>query len=478
LPPAQNGIADYAYRVAAGLAAYYESVALCLDPFARTPSGIRVMDPEQASGLSQARTCFVHQLGNNWDHTFVLRTALANPGIVVLHDLKLLFLYESLGLTGDEMLLAMARSNPYAGRARALPFALEARKQRFDHLLFDMLADVVSTAKAIVVHTTFARNVLRRHFGPSASTKTHVIPHFAIEGNAESREMARTRLSLEADWFVVVTTGFATRTKRFDLLVEALDELTALHRRVIWVQAGSLRPNEYDLESLVDRYPRVRAITRFTGYLPERDLDGYVRAADVLVNLRFPSVGESSGSLARALAAGSCCIVSDTAGYRELPDSVVVKIPPYRGSEPLAAALLELLERPALRSQYSQNARDFAINELSLSAYISSFRCVIEKVVESSRSGEAAAPGVREKEVFTVPFDLERRPVFPSLPAGTPVLFRLGPIPAATIGFDIARRFAPEQMYVTSSWIESDRGNSGQASSPVFFLNLHGYCLG
>ena len=46
-------------------------------------------------------------------------------------------------------------------------------------------------------------------------------------------------------------------------------------------------------------------VTTVTGYLGEADLDGYILASDILVNLRFPSVGESSGTLARAFAAGN-----------------------------------------------------------------------------------------------------------------------------------------------------------------------------
>ena len=366
LPPARNGIADYAYRVAARLATDYRSVVLCDDPFALAPAGVPVMDPKQAFRLPRAQTCFVHQLGNNPDHAFVLHAALANPGIVVLHDLKLLYLHELLGLSRDEMLSAMARSNPYVARARAVPFALEGRKRPLDHPLFDMLADVIGTAKAVVVHTAFAKHVLLRHFGDLLSRKVHVIPHFALEADPEPREQARARLSLDDDWFVVVTAGFATRVKRYDLLVAALEHVVALYKKVIWVQAGPTRPDEYDLEQLVARHPRVQRIARFTGYFSERDLDGYVAAADVLVNLRFPSLGESSGSLARALAAGTPCIVSDTAGYRELPDDVVIKVSPWGGAESLAAALLGLLERPVVRDAYRRNARDFAQKTLGL----------------------------------------------------------------------------------------------------------------
>lgn len=476
LPPARNGIADYAYRVAGRLAIDYDSVILCDDPFALAPAGVPVMDPKQAFRLPRARTCFVHQLGNNFDHGFVLHAALTNPGIVVLHDLKLLYLHESLGLAEGEMLSAMARSNPYVARARAVPFVLEGRKRPLDYSLFDMLADVVGTAKAVVVHTAFAKHVLLRHFGGSLSRKVYVIPHFAIEADPEPREQARARLSLDDDCFVVVTAGFATRAKRYDLIVPALERVATLQKKVIWVQAGNTRPDEYDLERLVAGHPSVQRIARFTGYLSERDLDGYVAAADVLVNLRFPSYGESSGALARALAAGTPCIVSDTAGYRELPDDVVIKVPPSGGAEPLAVALLGLLEQPAARDAYSRNARDFARKALDLETYIARFRHVIDEVLAMSSTDDDVVVSQGRREVtVTVTYDRERRPVIPILPVGTPVTLRVGPISPADLGFGAAERQTPGGMYVASADIEVDR--TGAEPNHVF-LNLRGHYLG
>jgi hypothetical protein len=47
---------------------------------------------------------------------------------------------------------------------------------------------------------------------------------------------------------------------------------------------------------------------------------------DILVNLRFPSMGESSATLIQALALGKPCVVTNDASFRDLPDNCVVKI--------------------------------------------------------------------------------------------------------------------------------------------------------
>ena len=50
-------------------------------------------------------------------------------------------------------------------------------------------------------------------------------------------------------------------------------------------------------------------------------------ACDVLVNLRYPTMGETSGSVIRALSLGKPMLVSDVGWFGELPDDVVLKIP-------------------------------------------------------------------------------------------------------------------------------------------------------
>ena len=63
-----------------------------------------------------------------------------------------------------------------------------------------------------------------------------------------------------------------------------------------------------------------------TGYVDDAEFDDYYAAADRLVNLRYPSAGETSGTLIRAFEAGKPVAVSDYAQFAELPDDVVTKI--------------------------------------------------------------------------------------------------------------------------------------------------------
>jgi glycosyltransferase involved in cell wall biosynthesis len=95
-----------------------------------------------------------------------------------------------------------------------------------------------------------------------------------------------------------------------------------------------------------------------TGYLDEDQFFRHIAAADCLVNLRYPSVGESSGTLTRALALGLPAIVYNFGPFAEIPNDVVIKVPLELG-EPLAlaAALDMLMHDPVQRQTLGEAAR-------------------------------------------------------------------------------------------------------------------------
>src|SRR5207248_1212001 len=65
---------------------------------------------------------------------------------------------------------------------------------------------------------------------------------------------------------------------------------------------------------------------RLVGKVPMADLTAYAAASDVCVQLRYPTHGETSAALLRAMAAGAACVVSDEGWMAELPDRAVRKV--------------------------------------------------------------------------------------------------------------------------------------------------------
>ena len=56
-------------------------------------------------------------------------------------------------------------------------------------------------------------------------------------------------------------------------------------------------------------------------------------ACDIVLNLRYPTVGESSGSLLRALGLGKAVLVSEVGSFAEFSGDVCLKVPVGAGKK-------------------------------------------------------------------------------------------------------------------------------------------------
>ncbi|HEY4641815.1 MAG TPA: glycosyltransferase, partial [Thermoanaerobaculia bacterium] len=114
--------------------------------------------------------------------------------------------------------------------------------------------------------------------------------------------------------------GFLTAAKRANVVLEAFANARKQDLSLVLLVVGEPAPN-IDIDKM-----RGDGIV-FTGYVPDEDFASYYAAADRLVNLRYPSAGETSGTLIRALDAEKPVAVSDYAQFAEFPDDCVFKVP-------------------------------------------------------------------------------------------------------------------------------------------------------
>jgi glycosyltransferase involved in cell wall biosynthesis len=100
-----------------------------------------------------------------------------------------------------------------------------------------------------------------------------------------------------------------------------------------------------------------------TGRLPLPDFVRHIAAADVVAALRFPSHGEMSAALVRALGIGRPALVSaGTPAGLEFPEGVVVPVTPGPcEEEELLAVLGRLREDDELRAAIGAQAREHVL---------------------------------------------------------------------------------------------------------------------
>lgn len=171
----------------------------------------------------------------------------------------------------------------------------------------------------------------------------------------EQREAVRQQYGLEPDVVVVGKIARLFHLKGHPYLIEAAQEVVQRcpRARFLLVGDGILR------QSLIDqiRAAGLSDYFRFTGLVPPEQIPSLIGAMDVLVHT---SLREGlARALPQALIAGKPVVSYDIDGAREVVRSgeTGFLVPP-RTVAPLAAAIVELVEKDALRARLGRRGRE------------------------------------------------------------------------------------------------------------------------
>ncbi|TCZ61352.1 glycosyltransferase [Roseicella aquatilis] len=380
LPPTRSGIATYAAELLPALARSMPVAAVVAGrPEVVALPGVEVIARQdyQARPDLLART-HLHQVGNSLDHAHALVAALRRPGIVTLHDPVLHHLVEALTLGHGDAAgyeAALYAEHGEAGRrvARLRAQGIFDPAMRF---LLPLHRQVLARARGVILHSRFAAGRVGRPGGPPLRIVPHHLSPAVAALDGLTRAEARRRLGLPEGVPILLTLGHATPAKRIEVVLEAAARLAAEFPHLLYVVAGAPDP-ALDLPGLLARFGLGERV-RVTGWLPEEDFLPYARAADLLVNLRWPIAGESSGALVRALGMGLAAVVDDAGPAAEYPDAVVAKLPPGPDPAPRLAALAGALLRDAARREaLGAAARAHLRQACSLEASAAAYRAAI-----------------------------------------------------------------------------------------------------
>ena len=326
LPPQHTGIADYSADLLPYLTQHAD-----VDAFVDHPEQVRedlrelltVHPIESYAERLWDYDMAIYQMGNSLHHYSTLATALRFPGVLVLHDRTLHHLLASVTAGAGDFSaywreLTFARGREGADRAWAI-------SRGADTPLFDWSLNkrAMASSLGVLVHSDDLRMRLYRDHPTTPVTKIgQPVP---LPQSVPKNELRR-KLGLSDDDFVIITCGKITPEKRLDIVAEFYARLYRDHPCTTWLLAGeSDDSTAMWLEALAtsDHGHTIRRL----GYVARLDdLYAYLAAADVCINLRDPSAGETSATALRAMASGTPVVVSDSGWYRELPEACAPRI--------------------------------------------------------------------------------------------------------------------------------------------------------
>ncbi|MEA2693573.1 MAG: hypothetical protein QOJ16_2960 [Acidobacteriota bacterium] len=400
LPPQQTGIADYSAELLPHLAEHLDLELFAEDPHRVIPELARRFPvhplrtlPERAGQYD----AILYQLGNSADyHGRIYRTLLEVPGVVVLHEYVLHHLVRGLTLVGgdaagylEEMRYAYGRSGLSVAR-RSLDTGIPV-----DVWGYPLFERAVDSALGVIVHSETTR---RRVLQSRPETRIAKVPHHlsldGLPGAATlTREAARATLGLPQDAFLVASFGFITPVKRLDVALRAFARLrreapNAADLRYLLV--GDVSPY-YDLDAVLK--PELREGVVKVGHTELADFLRYMVAVDVAVNLRYPSAGETSGTVVRLLGLGRAVVVSDDGTFSEIPEGCCAKVPLDEAEEETLFAYLRLLyQDEGLRREMEENARRHMAEHCTLAGSARGYADFIQEIAAARATPFRPAP--------------------------------------------------------------------------------------
>jgi len=345
LPPAQTGVASYDRAVLDGLRriGFFERHRMEV---------LWPIEPKHVPVLPGFRLG-IFQLGNNVAfHREPYRAVfLTQASLIVLHDLALDDFVRGMRALGDPLGYMATREAASLRRNLRSPDIV-----RNEPLRDPWCAHVARRARGIIVHSAFCEAYLRES---GCRTPVFVVPHPVVESDADVRGAdvrgRELRAGLEAKGMrsLVVAPGDLIQAKRLDALLAAAGRLDA----GVHVALVGRRIEGYDVDGVVDAARLADRVT-LAPDVSDEDFRGWLAAADVVVDMRFPHRGEVSGSLMRALQTGKPAIVSATGTYLDVPDEVVLRVAPGPPDpSELATRITTLLGDDQLRARMGGAAR-------------------------------------------------------------------------------------------------------------------------
>jgi glycosyltransferase involved in cell wall biosynthesis len=351
LPPAHSGIADYSAALLPHLAQEAAVTHFSKNPDQvtlelNTPFDIRPLQAYPADRWDFDLA--LYQMGNSSHHDAIYEMALRYPGLVVLHDHGLHHFITD-RTVGQKDFLSYIREMGYELGLKGVSLAWDILERRAEHPLFDVPLNsrLVDHSLGLIVHSQTVAAML----AAKTERPIQVIPALMEKRNGRPH---RDQLNLSPDALIFASLGFVTAEKRLDLALEAFKHIHQEMPNSHFLIVGDIHP-QVDLDALIGRLNLKDAVTclGFIEALPT--FVDWIATADIIVNLRHPTVGETSATALRAMAAGKPVIVFDLGWYGELPDSAVIKVPPL-DNEQLLRAMRQLARQPDLRRQLGQAA--------------------------------------------------------------------------------------------------------------------------
>ncbi|WP_051328262.1 glycosyltransferase [Desulfatirhabdium butyrativorans] len=360
LPPERSGIADYSAELLPPLSRYYD-IDVVVNQKQVSNAWIEANYPvrsvEWFMSHSRRYDRVLYHFGNSPFHNHMFALMEKIPGVIVLHDFYLMDAIRYVDAYG-----------PQAGCLPLLLYMAHGYKALQERLLkppetigrYPGTISLLQHALGVIVHSEFSKELADYWYGKNTSCHWHVIPHLRKSAEDTNREAARHRVGLKPDDFVVCSFGYIAPSKLNHRILDAwLQSRLAKDSRAVLIFVGEKCPGDYGKnlsKTIQDRHMGRRIL--ITGWTDMEMYRAYLQSADVAVQLRSETHGETSGAVLDCMNYGVATIVNASGTFGHLSPETVLMLAEEFGNDDLICALEKLYDDPNFRREIGEKGRN------------------------------------------------------------------------------------------------------------------------
>ncbi|HXH02006.1 MAG TPA: glycosyltransferase [Candidatus Competibacteraceae bacterium] len=394
LPPERSGIADYSAELLPELARYYDieviiAQAQVSDAWIKACCPIRTVEwfVEHADRYDRV----LYHFGNSDYHRHMFELLERCPGVVVLHDFFLSGIQvhrEKHGLAPHAWVRELYQAHGYS----AIQERFHARDMADVVFKYPCNFSVVHQAVGVIAHSAYSGRLADDWYGAELANDWSIIPLLRVPARLDRRGTARSNLGLAEDEFVICSFGLLGPTKQNHRLLEAwLASGLAQDSRCKLIFVGENHGGQYgsQLQEAIRRSGLQDRIL-ITGWTDAERFRHYLAAADMAVQLRTLSRGETSAAVLDCMNYGLPTIVNANGSMADLPADAVWLLPDEFDDKALIAALESLWRDGERRLMLSLRAREVIRSRHAPRACAEQYARAIESFYASAQTDRRA----------------------------------------------------------------------------------------
>ena len=311
----------------------------------------------------------VYNMGNNALHVDIATKQSETPGFVVLHDICLLDLAKAYSLKKNDFEWLEALDEVYGFEALVLAKENDSSFESYERLAseYPLFQPFIRNALGVIVHSEYAQNIVMQYYkGPvlkldlpyPVSTIRELKPH-------------------KVDVCNMIFCGHLGPNRRIENFLKAWGEVSCPDKFRFKICGDVGNKNEL---FRVAEEAGVSEWLEIMGYVSSSELDTLLLNADLAINLRYPTMGESSASQLRYWDNALPALVSSVGWYKEVPDDTVIKISINNEIADIRAALENINEKPEEFASIGNKGYEYLKSNHSPDEYAKEITSFIEEV--------------------------------------------------------------------------------------------------